>query len=209
MLLYSTFTFLKSRHLPSSDSLFFYMKPMPFIPTGIKPWFWDENFPKRSCLRYWGLWWKKLTFLVILPTTACMLWDNHVIWFWNELIQANNTQFIWLQWRSKYKLQFVWLWIRPWYLLFCRWLGSVSESCKNGKKWTFENHGTLVSLYHLTQLLIIYSQYHDHLFSYGDSNITCSTLITYSVYGSLVAVSLLISFNNLLSFIPCLLVLKL
>ena len=30
-----------------SDSLF-YMKPMPFTPTGIKTWFWDENFPKTK-----------------------------------------------------------------------------------------------------------------------------------------------------------------
>ena len=48
MLLYSTFTFLKSRHLPSKVTPFFYMKPMPFTPTGIKPWFWDENFPKTK-----------------------------------------------------------------------------------------------------------------------------------------------------------------
>ena len=40
--------------------------------------------------------------------------------------------------------------------------------------------------------------YHDHLFSYGDPNVTCSTLITYTVHGSLVAVSLLISFDNLI-----------
>ena len=25
-----------------------YMKPMPFTPTGIKLWFWDENFPKTK-----------------------------------------------------------------------------------------------------------------------------------------------------------------
>ena len=48
MLLYSTFTFLKFRHLPSKVIPFFYMKPMPFTLTGIKPWFWDENFPKMK-----------------------------------------------------------------------------------------------------------------------------------------------------------------
>lgn len=42
------FYFSKVPPLAIKSDSHFYMKPMPFTPSGINPWFWDENFSKTK-----------------------------------------------------------------------------------------------------------------------------------------------------------------